>query len=237
MFLFALPKHIRHNPISDTLKINALAKLQGGIMTDDLKRFLQSDELDKTLQLARQATTDDAMIRPILEQWNDTQAIANLLMHPKFIPDDLRKDTLMRGLNEPMNYLTLAAIVGLQKHVDDWAEDERVVIVKRLQDIMFGAKRMISERASVTLLDYVQESEVDAILLFLGAPEDVVQHNVWVALTRLLEVDEILARVETAFEVNQVTQVGYDFAQERAKEQRQDDLPLLSYIPNLKDFS
>lgn len=210
-------------------------------MVDNLTLFLQADELDETQRLAQQVLPLDAegeaLVRSIVHQWQDAQAVANLLLHPTIMPVDIRNDALLRGLHEPLTYNTLASVVGLQNHADWWTNDEKSEIVERLQSIMFSAPPPLANRASVTLLDYVQEQDIDKLIFFLGYPGEIVQHNSLVALVRLIGEDETLERVNAAFEAKQVTEAGQDFTAAHIYTVSEDGLPLLSYIPNLKDYS
>ena len=61
---------------------------------------------------------DIAMVRRIMENnWEDQeQMVSNLLQFPFFIPDDIRTDYLIKGLNDNEHpYYVLSSIIGLQK--------------------------------------------------------------------------------------------------------------------------
>jgi hypothetical protein len=210
-------------------------------MSSDLSEFLISSQLDTTRKLANTLIslnqTDEAQIRDFIKQWNEPQAIANLLMYPSLIPQDIRLDSLLKALTEQVSYSTLAAIIGLQGHDDWWSEAERATIVEHLQSIAFGAPQPISSRASVTLLDYLRLQDVDKTIFFLGSPNEIVQYNSLLALLRLLGVKETRHRVNKAFVAKQLTEAGYNYATTHLDTLQPDDLPLLSYIPNLNNFT
>ncbi|NEO86559.1 MAG: hypothetical protein F6J87_20220 [Spirulina sp. SIO3F2] len=212
-------------------------------MASDLSNFLSSEQLDITQKLANtlisldQAQTDQAQIRNVIEQWNEQQAIANLLMYPSLIPSDLRLDSLLKALTERVSYSALAAIIGLQGHDDWWSNVERANIVEHLQSIVFGAPQAIANRASITLLDYLRPQDVDKTVFFLGSPHEVVQYNSLLALLRLFDTEVTRHHVNTTFEAGRMTKLGHDYAVAHIDTVQPDDLPLLSYIPNLKDFT
>ncbi len=209
-------------------------------MQTDLALFLQSEELDDTQQLASgllpMKESDGQFIRRILERWDDPQAVANLLMHPEVIPAEARGATLLRGLHEPLTYATLAAVVGLQDQVEIWSDRERAGIAKRLQAIIFEARPVLADRASVTLLAYASAADVNELIFLLGYPGEIVQHNALLALVRLLGVDNARNRIEAASAIKRVTESGRDFVAAHLNEQLLDDLPLLNHIPNRSDF-
>ncbi len=209
-------------------------------MNGNLALFLQTEELDDAQQLARQLTTlsqtDIQTISQVLDRWDDPQAVANLLMHPDLIPAERRGAALLRGLREPMTYTTLAAIVGLRGRVASWLNADRAVIVERLQIIIFEARPVLADRASLTLLEYARQTDADRLIFLLGYPGEIVQHNVLLALVRLLGGEKTRARVEAAITAKRVTQAGWDFAAAHLDTLLLDDLPLLSYIPNRSDF-
>lgn len=173
----------------------------------------------------------------IIEQWNEPQAVANLLMYPVFIPQELRKKALLRGLHEPLTYLTLAAMIGLQGHSDWWSNVDRIDIVERLHSITFGAPYEFANRASVTLFDYVLPEDAERLIFSLGSPNAVVQHNSLLALLRLFGREEVRRRVTETFVAKRVTLTGRDYVATNIDTLNADDLPLLGYIPNLNDFS
>ena len=205
-----------------------------------LEAFLQADELDELSQLANDLppldTADRAVVAELLEKWDTPQAIANLLMHPYLIPEEIRKDTLLRGLNESMTYNTLAAVIGLQKATDGWSESERAALVERLVVITFSARSLIANRASFTMLNYIHPEEADKLLFFLGAPEDVVRHNALLGLVRIFGVDETRAQIKAANGDARFTEHGNEYGLTHLDRVAQEDMPLLDYIPNLSEY-
>ena len=211
-----------------------------GNVQANLALFLQTEELDDAQQLAEGAAprkeSDRHTVTQILECWDDPQAVANLLMHPELIPAEARGAALLRGLHEPLTYATLAAVVGLQDQLEIWSDTERAGIAKRLQAIIFEARPVIADRASVTLLAYAGVADVNELIFLLGYPGETVQHNALLALVRLLGVDNARDRIEAALAIKRVTDAGRDFVAAHLNEQLLDDLPLLSHIPNRSDF-
>lgn len=205
-----------------------------------LQAFLEAGALDELSQLAADLpplnAADRAAVTALLEKWDAPQAIANLLMYPHLIPEEIRKDALLRGLNEPMTYNTLAAVVGLQSAVDGWAESERAALVQRLVVITFSARSLIANRASLTLLNYIHREEADKLIFFLGAPEDVVRHNALLGLVRLFGIAETRAQIKAVATDSRFTQHGSEYGITHLDGVAEEDLPLLGYIPNLSDY-
>lgn len=69
-----------------------------------LEEFLDAKDCDDLLRAAselRELGNDDVQaIRTILDSWSDPQAVANLLIHPRFIPAHIRVTSLLKGLND-----------------------------------------------------------------------------------------------------------------------------------------
>src|SRR5262245_55647916 len=88
-------------------------------MSVELEAFLAAEDLDEVLNARGKITAltpeDEAVVRAIISEWRNTQAISNLLFHPTLIPADIRLPTLFRGLYErQVVYYVLASIVGFQ---------------------------------------------------------------------------------------------------------------------------
>ena len=226
-------------------------------MTHRLDTFLQADDLDTLLQLSKAVATldqaDSDKVASIVQQWADTQAIANLLMYPEFIPPDIRFTALRKGLQSPTtSYLVVAAAVGLQHIADQLTGAEQRVIIERLIDIIQLSPPPASGRCSVTLGKMRCADYADQIVILLSHPADEVKHNILVALIEAIGFKHVLPLVETAFTERRLTIDGKRFAETQlasaspflqdgdidpAQWSRSDlSAPLLVYIPNLKDY-
>ena len=208
-------------------------------MTDALDDFLQADELNEAARLAQSLKLDErdtARVRAIITTWEDPQPVVNLLRYPLLMPEDVRREALLRGLQAPQTYATLAAIVGLQGGVAWWSEPDRAVIVARLLTLIFEGTPVIADRASVTLSEYARREDAERLLFFVGYPGKVVAHNALITLVRLLGAQETQQRIQDAYANGRVSQAALDYCAKHLAA-AQDGSLLLTYIPNLKDSS
>lgn len=84
-----------------------------------LDRFLTAIDLDDLLRarhdIASLTPEESARIVSVVRDWNDRQAVANLMLHPDLMPTDVCLDAVDRALHSnEVPYFTLAATVGLQ---------------------------------------------------------------------------------------------------------------------------
>lgn len=208
-------------------------------MIDALDDFLRADELNEAARLARSLKLDEldsARVRAIVTAWEDPQPVVNLLYYPLLMPEDVRREALLRGLRAPQTYATLASIVGLQGGVAWWSDSERAAIVARLLTLIFEGVPLIADRASVTLSEYARPEDADRLLFFVGYPGEVVAHNVLITLVRLLGPQETQQRMLEAFANNRVSDAAMTYCAAHLSA-AQDGSLLLSYIPNLKESS
>lgn len=222
-----------------------------------LNAFLRSDELDDTITLAHQLNVQDAdmdAIRDAVAAWTDEQAIANLLMYSYLLPDDMRVATLLRGLNQATNtYAVLAALVGLQDLELKLDEGMHTEILNRLIDIIHSAPQITQARATVILNQIARPEDADPLLRLLTHPDEVIRHNILVAFISAVGLQNASAIIEAALKRGTIVPATKAYADAKLagserffKEGEVDysawylsDLsaPLLTYIPNLKDFS
>src|SRR5918995_5143736 len=103
------------------------------LATEDL-----DDLLDVTEDLGALASEDENMMRTILLEWRDEQAVSNLLIHSSLIPADVRLSSLLRGLHEQEQaYFVLAAVVGVQSlERAELAAADRIALRDRLLEIV-----------------------------------------------------------------------------------------------------
>ena len=220
-----------------------------------LNAFLRSDELDETIALSRQlenlSAADTKAVRGVLEAWTDEQAVANLLMYSHLLPDDIRVETLLHGLNQQSDsYAVLAALVGLQDLELD--EDVRAAVVQRLVEIIANGPAVTAARATVLLGQLAHTQDADTFVRLLNHPDDTLRHNVLVALINAVGLENVTAFIDRAASAGTITPAAKAYAgaklagSERFFQNGELDYsqwylsdlsaPLLAYIPNLKDF-
>jgi hypothetical protein len=226
-------------------------------MNPTLTAFLQETELDDLLTLAGQIDQldddDRAAVEAVVAQWSDQQAVANLLMYPHILPPGIRRETVLKGLHEPVkSYLTLAAVVGLQDRCADFEADHDAII-ERLTRITRTAPPVINNRASITLVECSRAADADDIVGIMSHPDNTVKHNILAALINTIGVAAIPPLIEAASADYRLLNDGKAFAQAKLRElepllnadgeldesnryNTSLNAPLLSYIPNLVDF-
>lgn len=215
-----------------------------------LAEFLRADDLDDLLRVAmelRELSDDDARaIRVILDSWSDPQAVANLLIHPRFIPADIRVASLLKGLDEQdESYFQLAATVGLQS-VDptELTPVEVTTFRNRLLEIITADNGVLSSRASVSIHVFLDRAYAKELCEFLNRPKDTVRHNLlawFVQNFELEDPDEFTPLLRSSALPDDVKQdvlqtLREHVAAEKAGEFTSVDSPLFSYIPNFRDY-
>ena len=152
-------------------------------MSPDLQQILSTDELDdlfaKVDSLPALGSEDSNAIRSLLQEWNDRQAVANLLMLPKLIPTSERFEYLIKALQDTnVSYYALAAVVGLQDlRREDFTEQQRKQIVDCLIALMAADNPILAQRASVSIRHYLSDRDIPKIGQFLASTDDVIKHN------------------------------------------------------------
>jgi hypothetical protein len=216
---------------------------------DRIDRFLACAELDDLSALAvpydEQTPEERASVSAALDE-GDAQSVANLLMHPHMIAPDERFGVIAKALGDHASYATLAAIVGLQD-VDPSTliEHQAAWVGERLAALSGSADRVISERASVTLVAFAGLHQLDSLLSLLESEHEVVRHNAAVTIIDLLGPARATQALRHLVHSNEVSEATAEFVRVTLVELDVcgDDvatgslgLPLLSYIPNLRDW-
>lgn len=121
-----------------------------------LGQFLMAEDVNQAALIAynvRQLSAHDVtMLRKVIqENWEDEeQMVSNLLQFPHLIPEDIRMESLKRGLSDlECPYYILSAAVGLQRiPIDEQKWEQFLGVLKQacLHDV-----GMVSMRAFMTL--------------------------------------------------------------------------------------
>lgn len=228
-------------------------------MNSTLERFLRANDLDSLLSdsniLTELNAEDIKIIGDILQNGTDKQAIANLLMYPNLIPQDIRFECVFNSLQKPnYSYFLLAAIVGLDK-LEFTSVEQQVTIFNQLISIIENNDGVIGDRASNFLssnLIFFHEDYSARIVHLLDHPSNVVRHNILSVLIPLIGLENIRSFMDNAVKSNQISETAHLYVERRLSEIKgfsEDNtvdgsildlgtlsLPLLSYIPNLKDW-
>ena len=211
---------------------------------------LTAEDVDDLLRIrSHLGSVDDAdtgLIRSMLVEWRNTQAVANLLFHPDLIPADIRVNSILRGLDErSRRYLVLAAAVGLQSiEPSVLTPDGAASIRERLLRIVASDESIIASRVSVSIQPFLAKSDARVVLGLLGHPNETVRHNLlaWLLKMYFSEESDDLRRVIQATELSTDTRESVSGRiAEYAKARREGTFSplgstLLGYIPNLNEF-
>jgi hypothetical protein len=231
-------------------------------MNATLKAFLVTSDLDDLSEARAKLSTLDldnqAEITRVLQEWTDTQAIANLLMYPDVIPEAERINYLFAGLRENHSkYLVLAAVVGLGQL--DIAAFPALIITEVIDRIIAITKcdsGVIAERASIFLAEKLWHfggQYTPQIVELLGHPSEVVQHNTLVALIPMVGLEAIRKIIADTVQQGRLSESGQlaaeqklsmvsGFSKDNIVDSTQFDLdllsaPLLAYIPNFNEMA
>lgn len=191
------------------------------------------DELYRAVRgLGRLSATDVEAIRAVLERWDDTQALANLLMYPKLVPVDLRAASLLRGLRDGERpYLALAAAVGLARLDAGWvSQAERTALRDQLLAAVAAGPDLVAVRAAIALAGFIDAADLPRVLPCLGHPDDRVCHNLLVALAEHVPPDALDAAIARA---RDVPPGRVELLRARLKP-APPDTPISPYLPSLR---
>lgn len=229
-------------------------------MNTDLADFLIATDLDELVasraKLSDLSSEDSGLIVDILQEWKDQQAIASLLMYPDLIPESIRFETILKGLQEPnSSYLRLAAIVGSDRLVIETPEQE-VAIYNGMFDSIINSPAVIAVRASGYLVNKLLFSSQDystRIAPFLDHPNTSVKHNILAALIPLVGLKNIQSFLDQAIKSHELSESSKQYVGERLSSLEELpepdkvdgldvdlgglDVPLLGYIPNFQDWN
>lgn len=231
-------------------------------MNVNLKNLLEIRDLDDLSQAKHHISVisqnDQAAIIKILQEWEDIQAISNLLMYPDLIPENKRIGYILAGLRETnFTYLVLASVVGLgQLNIEALPDQLITQLIEQIINVTKSDSGVIAERASVFLAErlwHFGDTYTSQIIELLDHPSKVVQHNTLVALIPLVGLENIRQIIENAVQHGLVSEAGQLAAEQKlseiagfSKDSTIDDsqfdvdllsAPLLAYIPNLDEMS
>ncbi len=214
-----------------------------------IRKFLQIKDLevldDVYKKLGKLAQEDIAYVNKILSQWDDQQALANLLFYPDLITVNLREEVILRALtDENMPYVMLAAVVGLETlGAKGLSADWKETMVDRLVELIRSNSDVISARASVTIWEYLDDNNYAKFLHLYPVKDKLVDKNI-MAFT-LIKFDDVTRRI---FKKN-LKKISLKWRRRRRflkrfkkfKQQKKGgdwvfmQAPLYENLPNLKD--
>lgn len=158
-----------------------------------LRRFLAAADPD---ELARARAEIDAHllgfddrleIEAVLHDWDDVQAVANLLMYPELIVADERIAQIRRALADGHTYLQLAATVAVM--VVERAEigdDARFDLVQQLLALVGSDRGVLADRASYSVIALLTPTDGPEVVERLDHPSDTVRRNLFQGMLALV---------------------------------------------------
>jgi hypothetical protein len=241
-----------------SLIIVALA-LAGGILafyiwnlrtSAELRAFLAVDELDDMPdardKIGWLSAADKATIRAILVEWQDQQAISNLLIESDLIPEDVRFAALSHGLTEQsVPYYVVSAISGLGKiDANKLSAEQRQEFREKLVAIIRTTDDVRAPRASLALRDLVEERDAPEVIGLMNHSDTTVLHNLraWLFETFQARGKEsfnaavLKSGLTKETQSDLVAEFALFAADPNSKVNEQKTHVLFSYVPNLKDF-
>jgi hypothetical protein len=211
-----------------------------------LDELLRAKDLDDLLRLRGQLSEltrqEQGRVTGIMSEWQDGQAVSNLLFYPSLIPELVRCNSIDRALCSPEQpYFALAAVVGLQSvEPDKVAVDVRKRWVTSLLEFVRSDGQVLSSRASVTIWSWLGDGQLEEFVASYPVPDETATKNIVAfSLSRFGQ----LTRTEYT---ERLRSCGLGFFKRRRMVRRFDEyqrkkdsggavfmtMPLLSFIPN-----
>ena len=220
-----------------------------GAAPTPLRRFLAASDIE-VLTRARAELhpesfdVDDRLeIEAVLHDWDDVQAVANLLMYPELIAPDERVAQVRRALVDDHPYLQLAGTIAIVE-IDraEFGEDSRYDLVQRLLAVIGADSGVLADRASYSLVVLLHPTDGPEVIERIDHPSATVRRNLVQGLLGLVGSSGIRSLVEEPGFVAPETQAAIR-ARLRADgidlHRPADDLRLpliLVYLPSLTEW-
>ncbi|MEK7469535.1 MAG: hypothetical protein AAB074_19355 [Planctomycetota bacterium] len=217
-------------------------------MTSEFELVLAAEDLDDLLAAAGRvpelSESDQQAARAIVTSWSPLQALANLLFHPRLIPEDSRLPAIFRALDQsPPDYFTLAAAVGVQSmRPTGHSPLVRQHVAETLSRLTMHAADVIAARAEYTLENFLEPSRLEDAILLLRTPCETARHNLvaWLARATKSRGREVVAAVEASKDIGfrlrwSVSRKLHAHLSRPKKGFQSQEMPLLTYIPNLNE--
>jgi hypothetical protein len=170
-----------------------------------LRRFLAAADPDELARAraeidAENLAIDDRLeIEAVLHDWDDVQAIANLLVYPELIVADERMAQIRRALVDDHAYVQLAATVAVM--VVERAEigdDARFDLVQRLLALVAADRGVLADRASYSIIGLLTPTDGPEVVERLDHPSASVRRNLLQGMLGLVGPSGIRSLVEEA---------------------------------------
>ena len=214
-----------------------------------LRRFLATSDLEALararadLDPGRFDIDDRLEIEAVLHDWDDLQAVANLLMYPELIAADERIAQVRRAVVDEHPYLQLAgatAIIEIDRA--EFGEDARYDLVQRLLAIIGADGGVLADRASYSVVALMHPTDGPEVVEHIDHSSVTVRRNLVQGLLGLVGPTGVKSLVEEPGFVEPETQAAI---RDRLRDdgvdlnRPADDLRLpliLVYLPSLAEW-
>lgn len=168
-----------------------------------LRRFLATSDLE-ALARARAELNPDGFdiddrleIEAVLHDWDDLQAVANLLLYPELIAPDERVAQVRRALVDEHPYLQLAGTVAIIE-IDrpEFADDARYDLAQRLLSVIGADEGVLADRASYSLVALMHPTDGPEVVERIDHPSPTVRRNLVQGLLALVGPSGVRSLVE-----------------------------------------
>lgn len=187
---------------------------------------------------------DMEVIKKILEcNWEDElQIVANLLQNPFLIPEDIRIDCLIRGLNDiDTPYYILSAALGVQRL--QLNETDELELLKCLRSVVFNEQGVISMRAFIALQPHLKyPTDNDLFVKILNMPKSSLHDSAlsWMVL-QTNDKKDLLSALQKGNVPDHLVSMAEKKMDEHCEslahgEESPVSIEVFDYIPNLIDF-
>lgn len=153
------------------------------------QQVLLAVDLDELLGTVQEVDPLEAelLFRAVIADWNDPQAVSNLLWHPRLLPADLQLPALQQALTGSDGYLQLAAAVGSRTVTDgaDPESPESRSMFDALLGVVAGGTGLPARQAAISLRELVPIDRAHDVITMMGHPDAEVRRSLVAALVEL----------------------------------------------------
>jgi hypothetical protein len=168
-----------------------------------LRRFLATSDVEglararADLDPGRFDTDDRLEIEAVLHDWDDLQAVANLLMYPELIAPDERIAQVRRALVDEHPYVQVAGTTAILE-IDraEFGEDARYDLVQRLLAIIGADDGVLADRASYSIVALMHPTDGPEVVEHIDHSSATVRRNLVQGLLRLVGPTGVKSLVE-----------------------------------------
>ncbi len=168
-----------------------------------LRRFLGTADLEGLARVRAEFDPsaldfeDRLEIEAVLHDWDDVQAVANILMYPELIAPDERVAQVRRALVDEHPYVQVAGTAAILE-IDraEFGEDARNDLAQRLLAIIGDDDGVLADRASYSLVMLMHPTDGPEVVERIDHPSATVRRNLAQGLLTLVGPTGVKSLVE-----------------------------------------